>query len=321
MDEPSAEGPDALPGGLHAEALELVRAVTAWVEWQEEAGSAGFPRAPRSAEPAAARVVAASEPTPSREEAQRAPVVAPAGVARAEPSPEGDRFPMPRFERTAPAPSAPAPTAPVVERVPVTPEERERRLSVLQATVQSCTRCGLHTERTQTVFARGNPGAELCFVGEGPGFDEDREGFPFVGKAGQLLDKMILAMGLDREADVYVANVVKCRPPNNRTPEAAEMASCLPFLAEQLELVRPKVIVALGSTALRGLLGTSDGITKVRGSWRLYRASIPVMPTFHPAYVLRQPTKEIRGMVWSDLQQVLQRLGRPVKPAARSSDE
>ena len=314
MDEPSAG--DVGLSGLHDEALELVRAVSAWVEWQEEAGSAGFPRGPRSTEPATARAATASELTPIREadNARSAP------VAGAAPISEGERFPMPRFERTTPTLAGPTPAAPIVERVSVTPAERERRLSVLQTTVQSCTRCGLHTERTQTVFARGNPGAELCFVGEGPGFDEDREGFPFVGKAGQLLDKMILAMGLDREADVYVANVVKCRPPNNRTPEAAEMASCLPFLAEQLELVRPKVIVALGSTALRGLLGTSDGITKVRGSWRLYRASIPVMPTIHPAYVLRQPTKEIRGMVWSDLQQVLQRLGRPLKPA-RSSDQ
>ncbi|NUP07912.1 MAG: uracil-DNA glycosylase [Polyangiaceae bacterium] len=193
----------------------------------------------------------------------------------------------------------------------LTGEARRNHLAVLADTVKACTRCGLHASRKQTVFSRGNPDAELCFIGEGPGADEDAQGLPFVGKAGQLLDKMIAGMGLKQD-DVYIANCVKCRPPNNRVPEPSEMASCVPYLQEQLEVIRPRVIVALGGTAVRGLLGPTDGITKIRGKWRLYRASIPVMPTFHPAYVLRQPTKEVRAMVWSDLQQVLKELGRPV---------
>jgi uracil-DNA glycosylase family 4 len=215
------------------------------------------------------------------------------------------------------APAAPARAAPTatLEAPPLGLQERRARLSVLAETVKNCTRCGLHAGRQQTVFSRGDPGAELCFVGEGPGADEDAQGEPFVGKAGQLLDKMIAAMGLRRD-EVYIANCVKCRPPNNRTPEAPEMASCMPYLHEQLEVIRPRVIVALGATALRGLMGTTEGITKVRGTWRLYQGAIPVMPTFHPSYVLRMETKEVRGMVWSDLQQVLKELGRspPARP-------
>ncbi len=187
--------------------------------------------------------------------------------------------------------------------------ELRARLTIIDDRVKACTRCALHATRQQTVFARGNPDAELVFVGEGPGADEDAQGLPFVGKAGQLLDKMIAAMGLG-EDDVYICNIVKCRPPNNRVPAPAEMASCIPYLNEQLDLVRPKVIVALGSTALKGLLGAGEGITKARGSWKIYRGTTPLMPTFHPAYVLRTPTREVKGMVWSDLQAVLKQLGR-----------
>jgi DNA polymerase len=128
---------------------------------------------------------------------------------------------------------------------------------------------------------------------------------PFVGAAGQLLDRMIRAMGHEPE-DVYIANIVKCRPPNNRKPEPEEMEVCIPYLHEQLELVAPKVIVALGATAVQGLLGTRVGITRLRGTWKLYRGRIPVMPTFHPAYLLRQAEK--KRDVWSDLQQVMKRL-------------
>jgi DNA polymerase len=181
--------------------------------------------------------------------------------------------------------------------------------------IRTCTRCALHSARTQTVFARGNPTADLCFIGEGPGADEDEQGFPFVGKAGQLLDRMIAAMGFLRD-DVYVCNIVKCRPPNNRKPEPAEMDACKPYLREQLELVAPKVIVALGATAVEGLLGVSGGITRMRGQWKLYR-TIPVMPTFHPAYLLRTPAA--KREVWTDLQAVLKQLGRPLPPAGRSA--
>jgi DNA polymerase len=193
-------------------------------------------------------------------------------------------------------------------------EGAKLRLVALADEVKTCTKCALYAARTQTVFARGNPAAELCFVGEGPGADEDAAGFPFVGKAGQLLDRMIGAMGYQRD-DVYVCNIVKCRPPNNRKPEPDEMGKCMPYLREQLELVAPKVIVALGATAVEGLLGAGGGITRLRGQWKLYRA-IPVMPTFHPAYLLRTP--EAKRDVWADLQAVLKHLGRSPPPAGRS---
>jgi DNA polymerase len=187
------------------------------------------------------------------------------------------------------------------------PAERERRLVVLADTVRACTRCGLAAARTQTVFARGTGSSRLMFVGEGPGADEDAQGFPFVGKAGQLLDRMIAAMGFARD-EVYVANIVKCRPPNNRKPEPEEMAACLPYLAEQIELIAPEVIVALGATAVQGLFGTGEGIMRIRGRWRLYKGLIPVMPTFHPAYLLRTP--EAKREVWDDLQAVVRQMGR-----------
>jgi DNA polymerase len=145
----------------------------------------------------------------------------------------------------------------------------------------------------------------LVFVGEGPGEEEDRLGEPFVGPAGQLLDRMIAAMQLGRD-DVYVCNIVKCRPPSNRKPDLAEMSECMPYLSEQLSIIRPRVIVALGATAVQGLLGTTEGITRLRGQWKLYRGKVPVMPTFHPAYLLRQPTA--KKEVWKDLQEVLRQL-------------
>ena len=142
------------------------------------------------------------------------------------------------------------------------------------------------------------------FIGEGPGRDEDLQGRPFVGKAGELLDKMIGALGLAR-SEVYIANVVKCRPPDNRTPHPEEAAACLGYLRRQIGLIQPKVIVTLGATPLRELLGAKEGITKVRGQWKrleLGGRAIPVMPTFHPAYVLRQYTQDVRRAVWGDLQ-------------------
>jgi DNA polymerase len=180
---------------------------------------------------------------------------------------------------------------------------------VLAETVRGCTRCALHVERKQTVFARGNGSSGLCFIGEGPGADEDAQGFPFVGAAGQLLDRMIAAMGIERD-DVYVCNIVKCRPPQNRTPEPEEMNACMPFLTEQLSIVEPQVIVALGKTAVQGLFGTVEGITRIRGRWRLYQQRIAVMPTFHPAYLLRNPAA--KREVWADLQMVLKHMGRSV---------
>jgi uracil-DNA glycosylase len=176
-------------------------------------------------------------------------------------------------------------------------------LDSLYQAIQGCLKCPLGPGRIKFVFGEGDPRAGLMFIGEGPGRDEDLQGRPFVGKAGELLDKMTGAIGLERR-QVYIANVVKCRPPDNRTPTAEESQSCIGYLKRQIELIQPKVIVTLGATPLRELLGVSEGITKVRGQWKQFKVGdreIPVMPTFHPAYVLRQYTQDVRRAVWSDL--------------------
>jgi uracil-DNA glycosylase family 4 len=244
----SASGPDP-----RAELAHIAASLRAYLEWHQETGSVGFPRAPR------------------------------AGAASA----------------TATATSAP---------------DRALRLPQLALEVASCTRCGLAATRTQTVFARGDMDAKLCFVGEAPGADEDAQGLPFVGRAGQLLDRMIGAMGLSPERDVYVCNILKCRPPDNRRPEPEEMATCIPFLHEQLALVRPRVIVALGNTAVAALLGTKLGITKLRGQWKLYGGQTLVMPTYHPSYLLRPSPQqgEAKRQAWEDLQLVMKELGLAV---------
>ena len=168
-----------------------------------------------------------------------------------------------------------------------------------------CTRCKLHQRRTNIVFGVGNPHAELVFVGEGPGHDEDVQGLPFVGRAGQLLNQMIQAMGLSRD-QVYIANVVKCRPPENRTPEKDEIATCLPFLFRQLTEINPKVVVCLGSVASQALLNTNKSISHFRGQWFDFRGA-KLMATYHPAYLLRNP--HAKPEVWADLKKVMALLG------------
>jgi DNA polymerase len=175
-----------------------------------------------------------------------------------------------------------------------------------------CTRCKLGGGRKTLVFGVGNPLAQIMFVGEGPGADEDEQGEPFVGKAGQLLTKMIEAMGCRRE-DVYIANVVKCRPPGNRNPDPDEIAACEPFLKAQIAAVKPKVIVALGKFAAQTLLRDPTPITRLRGTWREYDG-VKLMPTFHPAYLLRSPDEKKKA--WEDLQKVMKELGM-VAPARR----
>ena len=169
----------------------------------------------------------------------------------------------------------------------------------------NCTRCKLHKGRTKIVFGVGNPKAELMFVGEGPGRDEDLKGEPFVGRAGKLLTQMIEAMSLTRE-DVYIANVVKCRPPENRLPEKDEIATCSPYLLRQIDAIQPKVIVCLGSCSSQTLLQTTQGISKFRGEWFDFRGA-KLMGTYHPAYLLRNPAA--KGEVWKDLQKVMAVLG------------
>lgn len=195
-------------------------------------------------------------------------------------------------------------------------EEARQALEQLdQKHVVGCKKCRLHEHRTQTVFGVGNPRPELVFVGEGPGADEDAQGVPFIGRAGQLLTQMIAAMTLTRE-QVYICNVVKCRPPGNRTPLDDEMATCAPYLFRQLALLRPKVIVALGRPAAQTLLATKVAISKLRGQFHdfpppgLGGLGLPnarLMPTFHPAYLLRNPPA--KKDAWADLQAVMQLLG------------
>jgi DNA polymerase len=205
-----------------------------------------------------------------------------------------------------PPPSVDPFVAPVLDL-----DEKRLRLEQLnQNEVSGCTRCRLCQTRTQTVFGEGDPAAKIFFIGEGPGENEDRSGRPFVGKAGQLLEKMINAMGLRRE-QVYIANIVKCRPPNNREPAPDEVATCTPYLERQLEIIRPHVIVTLGRPAVSHMLQTKVAMGKIRGHWQTWRG-IKLMPTFHPAYVLRQYTDETRAAVWSDLKQVLVELGMKV---------
>ena len=174
-------------------------------------------------------------------------------------------------------------------------------LSRVREDLGDCKRCKLHPTRTRIVFGVGNPEAELVFVGEAPGRDEDLQGEPFVGRAGQLLTKMISAMGYSRDR-VYIANIIKCRPPENRNPEPDEIASCEPFLIRQLGAIRPKVICALGKFAAQTLLKTEEKISSLRGRWFVYQG-IRILPTYHPAYLLRNP--EEKRVVWEDLQKIL----------------
>jgi len=200
--------------------------------------------------------------------------------------------PMPRKEESAPS-LFEAPPAEVAPAVVETLEE-------IRANLGDCTRCKLSETRRNIVFGEGSATARLMFVGEGPGADEDASGRPFVGAAGQLLDKIIAAIGYKRE-DVYIANVVKCRPPGNRKPEKDEAGTCEPFLFRQIASIKPKVIVCLGATAMESLLGLKGGITRLRGQWYDYK-DIKVMATFHPAYLLRDATK--KREVWEDMKLV-----------------
>jgi DNA polymerase len=188
---------------------------------------------------------------------------------------------------------------------PATASGRET-LEQIRAELGDCQRCRLGATRQKLVFGVGNPQARLVLVGEAPGREEDERGEPFVGEAGRLLDRMLLAMGLSR-ADVYICNVLKCRPPNNRDPEADEVACCEPFLVRQLAAIRPQAIVALGRFAIHTLLQTKVPIGRLRGTWQQYQG-IPLMPTYHPAYLLRNPIG--KREVWADMKQVMQLLNR-----------
>lgn len=195
-----------------------------------------------------------------------------------------------------------------------TPDSTGHSLEEIALAVGVCTRCRLHEKRRRAVPGEGNPHAALVFVGEAPGEDEDLQGRPFVGRAGQLLDRMIAAMGL-RRAEVFIANVVKCRPPGNRNPLPDEIAACRPFLCAQLDSIDPQVLCALGKISAQTLLETREPISRLRGTFREHRG-LPLMPTFHPSYLLRdESNRKNRDLVWKDLQQILVLLGRPIPGA------
>jgi len=262
----------SLAADLHdalAAARDLVR------EWLDE-GVETFERSVPSLQPDRSK----TDREPVRETARAAAFVVPPVASRREP---------PLVDVESPAPFAERPT-----------------LESVRTTLGDCRRCRLASGRTQIVFGDGNPDADLLFIGEGPGEQEDIRGVPFVGRAGELLTTMIeRGLGVARDR-VYICNIVKCRPPQNRTPLADEVHACRAFLDGQIDAVRPKVIVALGKPATSLLLGRDIAITRVRGTWQEYRGT-PVMPTFHPAFVLRQYTPENRRLVWEDLKGALAR--------------
>jgi len=208
------------------------------------------------------------------------------------------------------------------EGSPLTPEARAQLLAKMSDRILVCTECSLHAGRTKTVMGQGNANSpDVMFIGEAPGEDEDVQGLAFVGAAGQFLTKMINAMGYKRE-EVYVTNICKCRPPNGRPPDQQEMHKCLPFLREQIKVVRPKVIVLLGGTAIKALLNQT-GVMRMQGQWTTYEG-IPVMPTCHPSYIIRfenkgdaEGTREAKMQVWNALKLVLARLGKPVPQAKK----
>jgi len=253
--------------------------------------------------------------------------LAPLAQAPARPRPVQTAAPSPpqsSSSRRIELPREPVATSPIVilNPAPSNPA-KEAAFAELRARALACVKCPhLASSRKNVVFGVGNINAELMFVGEAPGADEDEQGEPFVGKAGQLLTKIIQTMGLSRET-VYIGNILKCRPDTpgqtagNRKPTPAEMQTCIPYLHEQIDLIQPKVLVALGGTAVEGLLGKTIGIMKLRGTWHTYR-NIPLMPTYHPAYLLRNQALSEKRRVWEDMLAVMEKLGAPISEKQRN---
>ena len=275
--------------------------------------SLGSPRPIGFSQKASARSAA---PPPKVEKPVAEPASAPRPVERpaAQPTALAQQPPPPPRELSPPVPG---PTASAAPRPALSPQAKAAAFEELRRRVMPCVKCAhLAAARKNVVFGVGDINSRLMFVGEAPGADEDVQGEPFVGAAGQLLTKIIQAMGLSRDT-VYIANILKCRPDTpgqgsgNRKPTPAEMETCLPYLQEQIDLIRPEVLVALGATAVDGLLGKTIGITKLRGQWRTYRG-IPLMPTYHPAYLLRNQAPTEKRRVWEDMLQVMQKLGMPI---------
>ena len=291
---------------------QLIDATIAHVEQLKEQGVRHLPvsaealaalqPAPATAKRAAVSPPVASVPTPAR---------AAAVIAPAQPS---------QFVRPAPA-SSPM-TALAAQRPVLDPQAKAVAMQNLRERALVCTKCpNLASSRTTVVFGVGDINAQLMFVGEAPGADEDRQGEPFVGAAGQLLTRIIQTMGLSRET-VYIGNILKCRPDTpgqtsgNRKPTPDEMATCIPYLHEQIDLIQPRVLVALGATAVEGLLGKTEGITRLRGKWQTYRG-IPLMPTFHPSYLLRNQALSEKRKVWEDMLAIMEHLGMAISEKQR----
>jgi len=240
----------------------------------------------------------------------------PASVARSASHPASQAEPVTEIPLALPGKNLPA-------QQPLDPKVKAAAFARLRQRALACQKCAhLAASRKTVVFGVGNPDAQIMFVGEAPGADEDEQGEPFVGRAGELLTRIIQATGLQRN-DVYIANILKCRPDTpgqasgNRKPTPEEMAACIPFLHEQIDLIQPKVLVALGATAVEGLLGKTLGITKLRGTWKTYR-DIPLMPTYHPAYLLRNQAITEKRKVWEDMLAVMEKLGMTISAKQRN---
>jgi uracil-DNA glycosylase len=280
--------------------------VEAWLRYGDDLGLGPYYRSRSVQEP-----LAESEPAA---QAGQMPRTMAAAVAVRASAPSLDLSPKTSIGRSQLAAAGQKPAQAVASVLPMVTgrslfEAADRiendTLERIRADIGDCTRCKLHKGRTNIVFGVGSMKAELVFVGEGPGHDEDLKGEPFVGRAGKLLTQMIEAMGLRRQ-DVYICNVVKCRPPENRLPEKDEITTCSPFLYRQIDVIRPKVVCCLGSCASQTLLQTTQGISRFRGEWFDFRGS-KLIATYHPAYLLRNPNA--KGEVWKDLQKVMSVLG------------
>lgn len=273
--------------------------------------------------PAAARVAPTPSPPSPPPPAPRAPAPPAPPVSAPAPKPIfSTPPPVPPSATTAAAKVTSSPRGDVFNSPVLPPAEKLQALAELRARALACEKCPhLVATRQQVVFGVGDPEATLMFVGEAPGADEDRLGEPFVGAAGELLTKIIKAMGFARET-VYIANILKCRPDTpgqsfgNRRPTPEEMATCRPYLLTQIELIRPRVLVALGASATTGLLGLTESITRLRGNWQTFRG-IPVMPTYHPSYLLHKPDNREKRKVWEDMLQVMAKLAVPISEKQR----
>jgi DNA polymerase len=269
---------------------------------------------PRRAVPTA-EVAGRAQPTPLAGSGGRPPPTAPA--------PAGKPAAVPPPATASAAPGQRTLAIEPSRAQPLTAAEKVAAMAALRARAAACRKCEhLAAARRSVVFGVGTPEAALMFVGEAPGADEDAQGEPFVGRAGQLLTRIIETMGLNRDR-VYIANILKCRPntpgqnAGNRKPTPTEMVTCLPYLLEQIDIIRPKVLVGLGATAVEGLMGKIEGITRLRGRWLEFRGT-PLMPTYHPAYLLRNQAPSERRKVWEDMLEVMARLGLPISDKQRS---